>query len=151
SEEAAARAFGLSRRRMRGSQKRVTREEELLLRYVDGEMSPVEAQRFRARLAESPALRQKAVEMQQIGALLRKWARSVEPRAQELVEPTLRRVQAAERKSARWATAAYAAAALAVVILPWSQRSPATTATTAPATVEAPSGAAIERLEAADK
>jgi anti-sigma factor RsiW len=135
---------------MRGSQKRVTEESKLLLRFVDDEMSVDEAQKFRARLAESPALRQKLQEMQRVGALLRVWANGVEPRAEKLVEPTLLRVRQAERRGAFAAGLSYALAAALVVVLPWSQRAPEFPTPT-PASDRAAAGAAIERIEAGDR
>jgi anti-sigma factor RsiW len=135
---------------MHRSQKRVTEDAQLLLRYVDGEMSPGEAQKFRARLAESPALRQKLQEMRRVGALVRLWASGVERRAEALVEPTLLRVHAAQRRSVRVATLSYALAALLVVALPWSQRAPELAAPAPPSQKLMPAGAAIERIEAGD-
>jgi len=128
----------------------VTEESKLLLRFVDGEMSAEEAQKFRARLAESPALRQKLQDMRRVGALLRVWANGVEPRAEKLVEPTLLRVRQTARRSAFAAGSSYALAAILVVILPWSQRAPEFL-TPAPASEQAPAGAAIERIEAGDR
>jgi len=127
----------------------VTEESKLLLRFVDQEMSVDEAQKFRARLAESPALRQKLQEMRRVGALLRVWANRVEPRAEKLVEPTLLRVRQAERRGAFAAGLSYALAAALVVVLPWSQRAPEFPSP-APAADRAV-GAAIERIEAGDR
>ena len=59
----------------------MTEESQQLLRYADGEMSADEAQKFRARLAESPALRQKLQEMRRLGGLLRLWSSGAERRA----------------------------------------------------------------------
>ena len=127
----------------------MTEESKLLLRFVDQEMSVDEAQKFRARLAESPALRQKLQEMRRVGALLRVWANRVEPRAEKLVEPTLLRVRQAERRGAFAAGLSYALAAALVVVLPWSQRAPEFPSP-APAADRAV-GAAIERIEAGDR
>jgi anti-sigma factor RsiW len=134
---------------MRGSQKRVTEESRLLLRYVDGEMSADEAARFRARLAESPALRQKLQEMRRIGALVRTWANAAERRAEDLVEPTLVRVHQAQRGS-RVAMSSYALAAALLVALSWSQRPQQLPAPAAQSPQLMPAGAAIERIEAGD-
>jgi len=128
----------------------VTEDSQQLLLYADGEMSADEAQRFRARLAESPALRQKLQEMRRVGRLLRVWSSGAERRAEDLLEPTLLRVHQAQRRSSRAATFSYALAAVLAVVLPWSQRAPEPLA---PATASAPSlpaAAAIERIDAGD-
>lgn len=121
---------------------------EQLLRYLDGELSPAEAQRFRARLAHSPALRAELGEMRRVGDLVREWARGVEPRAVALLEPTLERVHAAERRGFR-ATSVCAALAALALLLPWSTVRELPEGWQAGGT--APVGAAIERLEAADR
>jgi anti-sigma factor RsiW len=95
---------------MRGSKERVNAETKRLLRYLDHEMSADEAEAFRVRLAESLELRRQLDEMRAIGSLVRGWAASAEARAAELVEPTLVRVQEAERKRARQTTLGYAIA-----------------------------------------
>lgn len=137
---------------MRGSQERLSPDTKRLLRYLDREMSRDEADEFRARLAQSPALRQKLAEMQQIGALVRRWSGAVEAGAADLVEPTLLRVREAEQKRGRQATLGYALAAVLLVALPWSRRSaPPLTAPVGPSVAVQSTGAAIERIEAADK
>ena len=123
---------------------------ERLLRYLDREMSRDEAEQFRARLGEDPALRQELAEMQRVGALVRRWASTAEARAGELVEPTLVRVRESEHKRRRQATLGYALAAILLVVLPWSRPAPDLTGVVAPSAVQ-PAGAAIERLEAVDK
>ena len=122
-----------------------------LLRYLDGEMSAAEAEQFRARLAESPALRQKLLEMQRVGAMVRAWADAAEKRAGALVEPTLERVRAAERRRARHTALSYALAAVLVVALPWSRRAPEFAQHLTPERPAASTAAAIERLDAVDK
>ena len=127
-------------------------ETQRLLRYLDREMSRDEAEHFRARLAASPALRQKLQEMRHVGTLVRRWASASEARAAELVEPTLLRVRAAERKRRQQTTLGYALAALLLVGLPWRQRAAELTAPVVGLNVAAqPAGAAIERIEAVDK
>ena len=135
---------------MRGSQERVSPETKRLLRYLDREMSRDEAEQFRARLAESPVLRQKLLEMQRVGALVRRWARAAEARAGELVEPTLERVRETEHKQRRQTTLGYALAAVLLIVLPWSRRAPELTGSVGPSAV-LPAGAAIERVEAVDQ
>ncbi len=136
---------------MRWSQERVNPETKRLLRYLDREMSRDEAEQFRARLAESPALRQKLQEMQRVGALVRRWANATEARAGELVEPTLLRVRESERKRRRQNTLGYALAAFLLVALPWSRRAPELIGSVGPSAVTLPAGAAIERVEAVDQ
>ncbi len=137
---------------MRGSQERLNGDSELLLRYLDGELSPQEAEQFRVRLAESSELRSRLREMQRVGSLLRLWADDVGERAGDLLEPTLRRVRVAERQRARQATVGLGlAAVLVAAALPWSgasQRGPVL-APLGPSS--APPGAAIERIEAGGK
>jgi anti-sigma factor RsiW len=127
----------------------VNRDTKLLLRYLDGEMLPGEAHGFRARLAESPALRQRLQQMQRVGALVRIWAGSAEERAGDLVVATLKRVQQAERRRARNTTLGYVLAAALIIGLPWARRAPELAA--APSELAKPAGAAIERIEAGDK
>ncbi len=136
---------------MRGSQERVSPETKRLLCYLDREMSCDEARQFRARLAESPALRKKLAEMQRVGALVRRWAHGAEARAGELVEPTLSRVRAAEHKRRRQASIGYALAAVLVVLSPWSRRAPDPTGSVVRPAVTQAAGAAIERVEAVDQ
>jgi len=129
----------------------VNHDSELLLRYLDGELSPEEAERFRACLAESPQLSGRLREMQRVGSLVRLWADGVGERAESLLEPTLRRVQVAERQRARQAVLGLGlAAVLLAAALPWSglgQHGPVL----APFGASSPPGAAIERIEAGGK
>ena len=125
-------------------------EMSLLLRYADGELSVDEARKFRARLAESPALRKKLQEMRRVGGLLRVWAKGVEPRAANLVEPTLLRVHDAQRHSARAATWSCALAAALIVVSPWSQGSAQPAQPVTSSERVAPVAAAIERIDAGD-
>jgi anti-sigma factor RsiW len=126
-------------------------DNELLLRYLDGELSPQEAERFRARLAESPELRCSLREMQRVGSLIRFWADEAGQRAGDLLEPTLRRVQTAERKRARQSTWGLGlAAVLFAAALPWSSgRHGASLLPLGHQRLEG--GAAIERIEAGGK
>lgn len=71
----------------------MTPDAELLTRYLDHEMSSVEKDAFGSYLAERPDLRRELCAMQELGVLLRTWSSSVEARAEELLEPTLARVQ----------------------------------------------------------
>lgn len=119
--------------------------------YLDGEMSRDEAEAFRARLVENPALCEQLQEMQRVGALVRGWAAVAGARGAELVEPTLNRVQNAERKRARQTTLGYAVATVLLLALPWSRQAPELAAPAAPAQAAKPSAAAIERVEAGDK
>lgn len=125
-------------------------ETSLLLRYADGELSVDEARKFRARLAASPALRKKLQEMRRMGGLLRVWAKGVEPRAANLVEPTLLRVHQAQRRSARAATWSCALAAALIVVSPWSQRPAQPSPPARSSEPVAPAAAAIERIDAGD-
>ena len=126
-------------------------ETTLLLRYVDGELSPGERAEFEARLARSPELRRQLAEMQQVGSLLRGWAQHAERRAGPLLEPTLQRVQQAEL---RRRGSGLGAAALTVALLLWPVSSPDRFPSRAPllvtASADAGAAAAIERLEAPD-
>lgn len=127
----------------------MNRDTEQLLRYLDGELSPAETQRFRVRLAHSPALRAELGEMRRVGDLVRVWARGVEPRAAGLLEPTLARVHTAERRRSRASSVGAALAALAL-LLPWSAVRELPGALGAPSAPPV-AGAAIERLDAADR
>jgi anti-sigma factor RsiW len=130
----------------------VNAETELLLRYLDGEMSPGEAQSFRARLAESPAMRQELREMQRVGVLVREWAGKTEQRAGDLVGPTLRRVEQTERARVRYNTLGYVLAAALSLALPWSKHTPLVLLEPAvPKVTAPPAAAAIERVEAHDQ
>ena len=136
---------------MPGSQERVNPDTQLLHRYLDGDLSPAEAERFRARLAESPELSQRLHELEQLGSLVRGWAASAEERAGDLVAPTLERVHEAQRRSSRNATLGYALVAALVVALPWSRRPPELANLTGALHVAPPSSAAIERVQATDQ
>jgi anti-sigma factor RsiW len=136
---------------MRRSQERVNRDMQLLHRYVDREMSPDERESFRARLAESAALRRELLEMQRVGMFVRRWASTAEARAEGLVEPTLARIRHAERKRSRHGTLGYAVLVALLAALPWSRRPPELGRAAPPTVVVEPTGAAIERLEAVDK
>ena len=81
-------------------------ETELLLRYLDGELSPEQARAFRERLAENPRLVCRLQEMRRVGSLLRVWADDAGRRVHDLVDPTLERVRRASksaRATPRWA------------------------------------------------
>lgn len=122
-----------------------------LCRYLDGEMSPEEAELFRQRLAESPELSARLAELGELGAALRRWAVSTEGRAADLVGPTLERVREAQQKRSRRATLSYALVAALVLALPWS-RQPLELSSAPAVPVAAPaSSAAIERVEAPDR
>lgn len=99
----------------------MTSDSERLLRYLDGEMSALEAQRFRARLAETPALRQKLAEMQRVGEFVRLWASRAEGRAGNILEPTLARVAREEKRSARMFSLAFAVTLVLIALSPWSR------------------------------
>lgn len=136
----------------------------LLQRYLDGDLSPAEAELLCARLAHDALLSRQLGELRRVGSSLRLWAADVEQRGAGLVEPTLRRVHAAERQRARLATLGFALAAALVVALPFASQAhfSRVAGRPAPATDVAPSaarlharqvvpGAAIERIEAAHK
>jgi anti-sigma factor RsiW len=121
-----------------------------LCRYLDGDLSPEEAQRFQQRLAQSPELSRQLAEQRLLGNLVRRWSISTEERAADLLEPTLVRVREAQRARVRRTHLGYALAAMLVLALPWSRRPPELGS--APAAVAAPvSSAAIERVEAPDR
>jgi len=120
-------------------------DSELLLRYLDHDLSVAEAADFRARLAESPALRRELAEMRRVGALVRLWAEDAERRAEPLVESTLRRVEDSARRRARYASLAYVLVAVMLVALPWSRHGEVHEVKTVPA------AAAIERVETTDQ
>jgi anti-sigma factor RsiW len=127
----------------------VNAETELLLRYLDGELSPAEAQRFRARLANRPQLRRELRDMQRVGGLVRGWSKTAEARGGGLVEPTLRRIRAAERFRSASATLACGLALGLLLVLRGS--SPALPAAPHVEHLEVShflAGAAIERVEA---
>jgi anti-sigma factor RsiW len=133
----------------------VKQDAQLLQRYLDGELSPAEVSAFRQRLSASPELQRELTELQLLGGLLRRWADDAGSRAGSLLEPTLERVDAAERRRGRHASLGMAVAAVLLLLLPasgqgrWTQRAlPAEVALVA---TKAPPPAAIERLEAADQ
>ena len=82
---------------MRGSPQRVN-DAELVSLYVDGELSPADAESFRVRLVTDGALCRQARALERIGELLRSWAHDAQQRAGDLVEPTLERASEAERQ-----------------------------------------------------
>jgi len=125
----------------------VNTETELLLRYLDGELSREEAERFRARLVESPELRGKLEELKRVGCLVRRWANAAEERAGDLLTPTLERVRAAERRRSRTSKAGYALLTLLALSLPLS-RHWQRPHQVGPASSSGPASAAIERVEA---
>jgi anti-sigma factor RsiW len=128
----------------------VTSQSKLLLRYIDGDLSPAESAEFQALLAQDPELERELVEMQTVGGLVRAWAERAESRAGSLLVPTLERVQRAEQRRARHASLGLSLAAILAFVLPWAQQSPAPLRAgpmERPLVAEA---AAIERLEAGD-
>jgi anti-sigma factor RsiW len=133
----------------------VNDETQLLLRYLDGELSPVEAERFRARLADSPELCRELERMQQVGALLRVWSKTAEARGAELLEPTLRQVEARHNARRRRSVYGTLACGLATGLLFVLRGSPGSlTATPRVEYLHAAhflEGAAIERVEASDQ
>jgi anti-sigma factor RsiW len=130
----------------------VSGDTELLLRYLDGELSSEEARAFRARLAEDPELGCQLQEMRRVGALLRIWADDVGYRAEDLVEPTLQRARRAEQKRARHATLGLAlAVVLVAAALPRSSVAPYGPSLSPRTEANVTPGAAIERIEAGDK
>jgi anti-sigma factor RsiW len=128
----------------------VTSRSKLLLRYIDGELSPAEAAEFRARLARDPELERELLEMQTVGSLVRAWAEQAESRAGALLAPTLARVQQAEQRRARHASLGLAIAAALAFALPWARDAHAPPAPSLTARPLVAAGAAIERLEAGD-
>jgi hypothetical protein len=82
---------------------------------------------------------------------VRDWAAVAEVRGAELLEPTLARVQNAERKRARQTAVGYAIATVFLLVLPWSRPAPELTRPAPKTQLERPSAAAIERVEAGDK
>jgi hypothetical protein len=125
-------------------------ETELLQRYFDREMSAAEAERFRARLAHSPELRQGLRELQQVGALLRVWSGTAEARGADLLEPTLQRIRTAERLRSSYPVLACGVAfALLLVLRGSSAALPLVAKHLEP--LHFASSAAIERVEASDQ
>jgi len=120
-----------------------------LLRYLDREMTGEEAAEFEQCLEERPELRRELSEMRRVGDALRDWAAAAESRGTGLVEPTLLRVEDAERSRSRQAAVGYALAAALLLVLPWSRHAPELSGA-APHDTRARPGAAIERLDAAD-
>lgn len=123
-------------------------EAKLLQRYVDGDLSPSEAEEFRARLAEDPELQRELVEMQTVGGLVRAWAALREARADGLLAPTLARVHEAEQRRARHSLLGLGLAASLLFASPWAEdaRAPLHAGLLTPPRLLR--GAAIERLEA---
>ena len=123
----------------------------LLQRYVDGDLSAAETEVLRARLAHSPELSSKLAELRRLSGLLQLWSEDTQRRGSDLVEPTLRRVQAAEQKRARHATLGFALAAALVAVLPFASQAHFTPAARLHAPAIVAPGAAIERIESGDK
>lgn len=132
----------------------------LLQRYLDGDLTPLEAAQLRARFAHEPELSQQLGELRRVGQLLRLWAQDVQPGA-SLVEPTLRRVQLANQHRARLATLGFAVAAALVVTIPFASQARLSRSAESPtparavhstraAGADVSVGAAIERLETAE-
>jgi hypothetical protein len=128
----------------------------LLQRYLDGDLTPLEAEQLRARFAHEPELSQQLGELRRVGRLLRLWAEDVQ-QGTSLVEPILRRVRVVERQRARHSTFGFMLAAALVVALPFASRAHLSNGSPSPpvdarATSGAASsaGAAIERLEATE-
>ncbi len=126
----------------------MTDETRLLLRYVDREMSALEAERFRARLAQSPELSRELDDMRRLGALLRRWSAAVEPGAHGLLEPTLERVRRGERRRSRLSWLSYGLVVLPMLSL---RASASLEPPSTPSLAHAVVGAAIERIEAAPR
>lgn len=126
-------------------------DSQQLARYLDGEMTPVEAAAFEARLGQSPSLQQELAELRGVGAAVRLWSRQAEARAGGLLKPTLRRAKQQERARSRQTLASYVVAALALVILPWTRVQPDLTAPVGVLPAAPPTSAAIERVEATDR
>jgi hypothetical protein len=130
-------------------------DDELLQRYLDGELSSEEACAFRVRLLSSPELQRELTELQLVGGLVRRWADEAGERASSLVQPTLARVDEAAAVRSRHASLGMAVAAVMLVLLPGSGQQafaplPTTLGKTAQTEV-APPPVAIERLEAGDR
>lgn len=126
-------------------------EATLLQRYLDGDMSAAEAEQFRARLVESPALRRELAELKRVGAALRVWSSAAEARAGHLLEPTLRRAQQQQRKRARHSALCCVLGGLLLVALPWARHGGSAALAPNLRSLGAPLGAAIERVEATDQ
>lgn len=78
----------------------MNREAELLLRYLDDDLSPLERRDFCVRLASSAGLRRQLRDLQRVGEMVRIWSRNAEERAADLVAPTLERVREQLSKAA---------------------------------------------------
>ena len=128
----------------------MTEETKLLLRYVDGDLSPSEAEEFRARLADNPELERELVEMQTVGSLVRAWANGAEARGNGLLEPTLTKIHEADQRRARHASLGLAVAALVLALTPWAEQVHSPLRSGLMARPLLARGAAIERLEAGD-
>jgi hypothetical protein len=126
----------------------VNEQTRLLLRYIDREMSAAEAERFRARLVQSPELSRELRRMQQLGVLLRHWSETAESRADDLLQPTLERIRRSERRRPRASWLAYGLLLLPLLRASTSnQDAPPPPPTLAHVSV----GAAIERIEASQR
>lgn len=120
-------------------------EQRLLLRYVDREMSAVEAERFRARLARSRELSRELRAMQELGVLLRHWSKTVEARGDALLEPTFEQIRRRESPRPRRAWLAYG-----LVLLPLLSLRASASLEPAPSVqglAQVGAGAAIERID----
>ncbi len=127
-------------------------DSQQLARYLDGEMTPVEAAAFEARLGGDRGLQRELAQLREVGAAMRSWSRGHEERAGDLLEPTLRRVRRRdEQRRSRHSLASYVVAGVALVALPWGRLHPdlGSQLSAAPAVVSG--GAAIERVEATDR
>jgi anti-sigma factor RsiW len=129
----------------------VNDEAEHLSRYLDGDLSPREAELFRARLAESPELARQLQQLQRVGALLRLWADGAGRGADHLLEPTLRRIQDVDRRRARHGSLGLALAAVLALALPWSSAARHDPSLSGFSQALPERAAAIERLETGGK
>jgi anti-sigma factor RsiW len=98
----------------------VNQDQLLLQRWLDGELSPLEAERFRTRLERDAALSRELDRLVQVGSLLRSWAGQTERRAGGLVASTMVRVRREERRRSQAFTAACLAAVVMLSVSPWS-------------------------------
>lgn len=126
----------------------MTSDRDDLIRYLDGEMSRLEAERFRLRLARSAELRRGLAQMQDLGRLVRVWAKDAESRAgSSLLEPTLLRVREAQQTRARVVSSAFVAALLLALVLPWSLAPAVPGPAEVSRQIASPGSAAIERFD----